>query len=77
MSVVGISTNQWWLLIGVKVGIDYEFNPAVVPDGLWPEDSGLAVNLKESTVTVRTQNADLHFSLLPEEVSVSVMLKER
>ena len=76
---VGVSTNQWWLMINPEIGVDFEFNPAEVPDGLWPKDSGLSVDLQHMTAYVRSKNAEMHFELAPggASVSLTITLKDR
>ena len=78
LTSVGISTCQWWLIMNARVGADFEFNPAAVADGLWPEDSGLSIDLQHMTAAVQAQNADMHLELMPDgSVSLMIALKDR
>ena len=78
LSSVGVLTRQWWLMVNARVGVDYEFNPAEVPDGEWPQDSGLRVDLQQMTSDVRSRNAEMHLALTPGgSVSLTITLLDR
>ena len=78
MSSVGVVTRQWWLMVNARVGVDYEFNPAEVPDGEWPQDSDLQVDLQQMTSNVRSRNAEMHLAVTPGgSVSLTITLVDR
>ena len=78
LSSVGVLTRQWWLMVNARVGVDYEFNPAGAPDGEWPQDSGLRVDLQQMTSDVRSRNAEMHLALTPGgSVSLTITLLDR
>ena len=78
LSSVGVLTRQWWLMVNARVGVDYEFNPAEVPDSEWPQDSGLRVDLQQMTSNVRSRNAEMHLAVTPGgSVSLTITLMDR
>ena len=78
LTSLGISTCQWWLMINKEIGVDWEFDPAEVADGLWPEDSGLSIDLQQMTATIKAQNVDMHAELMQDGmVSLMLTLKDR
>ena len=78
LTSLGISTRHWWLLISSQMGIDFEIDPAEVPAGAWPEDSGLTMDLEAMSIVMRSQNADVHAQLTPGgNVRLEVKLKDR
>ena len=78
LTSLGISKQQWWLIMSPQIGIDFEFHPAEVPDGAWPEGSGLSIDLEHMTIAVQSQNADVHAELKPGgDVRLEIVLKDR
>ena len=78
LTSLGMSTRQWWVMMNSKIGVDFEFNPSEVPDGVWPKDSGLRVDLQHMAVNVRSQNAELHAELMAGgSVSLTITIKDR
>ena len=78
LSSVGVLTRRWWLMVNARVGVDFEFNPAEVPDGEWPQDSGLSVDLQQMTSDVRSRNAEMHLALTAGgSVSLTITLLDR
>ena len=78
LTSLGISTQQWWLIMSPHIGIDFEFNPAEVPDGAWPKDSGLSIDLEHMTIAIQSQNAEVHAELMPgSDIRLEVILKDR
>lgn len=78
LSSVGVLTRRWWLMMNARVGIDYEFNPAEVPGGEWPQDSGLQVDLQQMTSNVQSRNAEMHLALTPGgSMSLTITLIDR
>ena len=78
LTSIGISTCKWWLLVNTRIGIDWEFNPAEVKDGLWPDSSGLSIDMQQMSATVRVQNADIRARLiLGGTLSLEITLRDR
>ena len=78
LTSLGISTQQWWLMMNSQIGIDFEFDPAEVSDGDWPEDSGLNIDLDNMTIAIRSQNAQVHAELMPgSNVGLEIILTDR
>ncbi len=60
------------------IGIDVEFDPAEVSDGIWPKDSELSIDLENMSIAVQTQNAEVHAKLMPGSlVKLEIILKDR
>ena len=78
LASLGISTRQGWLMMNHHIGIDVEFNPAEVPDGSWPEGSGLSIDLENMSIAVQSQSAEVHAKLMPGSyVKLDIVLKDR
>ena len=78
LTSLGISTRLWWLIMSPHIGIDFEFNPAEVSDGAWPQDSGLSIDLEHMTIAVQAQNAEVHAELMSgSNVRLEIILKDR
>lgn len=78
LTSLGISTQQWWLMMNSQIGIDFEFNPAEVVGGGWPEASGLSIDLDNMTIAIQSQNAELHAELMPgSDVRLKIILTDR
>ena len=78
LEAVGVSTAQWWLLVGGRAGVDFEFNPLEVADSMWPQDAGLSVDLQHMTATVRSRNSEAYLELLSDDnISLKLVLKDR
>ena len=60
------------------IGIDVEFDPAEVSDGIWPKDSELSIDLENMSIAVQTQNAEVHAKLMPGSlVKLEIILSDR
>ena len=78
LTAVGISTNQWWLLVNGRVGVDFEFNPAEVADGEWPRTAGLSVDLQRTSAIVQSRSAEAYLEVVAGgTVSLTISLKDR
>ena len=78
LTSLGISTQEWWLMMNPQIGIDFEFNPAEVIGGRWPEASGLSIDLDKMTIALQSQNAELHAELMPgSDVRLEIILTDR
>lgn len=53
---IGITTAHFWVLVNTKIGVDFEWNPAVVKVGQLG-DWGLDIDMEKLVVTIQSQNA--------------------
>lgn len=61
---IGVTSNNYWILMNSKIGIDFEWNPKTVKTGQLG-DWGMDVDMQRLLVHINTQNCAIKIHLTP------------